>query len=63
MNKQTSTKMINIPSYITDTYYAYRMPRLIIKPQSSGNDAKTNILNLSTVAEALNRPVECKLSN
>lgn len=58
--------MINIPSYIEDPSYRYasafpafltllryRMPKMVVKKESRLNGAKTNIFNITDVAQAL----------
>ncbi|KAH0792346.1 eukaryotic translation initiation factor 5-like [Histomonas meleagridis] len=40
-----------------DEHYRYKMPRITARPQSSGNGAKTSILNGKAVAKAIGRPV------
>jgi len=42
--------MLNIPSYIEDNNYRYRMPKMQLKIESKGNGIKTNIVNLDKVA-------------
>jgi translation initiation factor 5 len=53
--------MINIPSYITDPNYRYRMPKMILKIEGKGNGIKTNITNLVDVAQSLRTDSECNL--
>jgi len=50
--------MVNIPSTHSDPQYRYKMPRLVIQNQSSGNGKKTCIVNMADVARALKRPPE-----
>eukprot|EP01067_Filipodium_phascolosomae_P002201 Filipodium_phascolosomae@DN2325_c0_g1_i1.p1 len=45
--------MINIPSYITDPNYRYRMPKVVAKIEGRGNGIKTNVANMAEVAAAL----------
>ncbi|KAH0792442.1 Eukaryotic translation initiation factor 5 [Histomonas meleagridis] len=40
-----------------DEHYRYKMPRITARPQSSGNGAKTSILNGKAVAQAIGRPL------
>ena len=53
--------MLNIPSYIDDPSYRYKMPRLITKVEGKGNGIKTNLVNLIEAAKALRVPVQCSV--
>eukprot|EP01066_Platyproteum_vivax_P000769 Platyproteum_vivax@DN10852_c0_g1_i1.p1 len=48
--------MLNIPSYIEDPNYRYRMPKLVAKVEGRGNGIKTNVVNMVDIATALKRP-------
>jgi len=50
---------VSIPSTIREANYRYRMPRMILRVESSGNGVKTNITNLVKVAEALDANPDC----
>lgn len=52
--------MINIPSYISDPNYRYKMPKMILKTESKGNGIKINITNLVDVADKLQTNPECR---
>lgn len=54
-------KGLNIPSYIEDPNYRYKMPKLILKIEGKGNGIKTNIVNLNDAAKALGVPAEYPL--
>ena len=51
--------MLNIPSYIEDPSYRYKMPRMILKIEGKGNGIKTNVVNMQDVSKALRVPTEC----
>ncbi|CAD8087612.1 unnamed protein product [Paramecium primaurelia] len=48
------TVYVNIPSYIEDSNYRYKMPKPQLKIEGRGNGIKTNIMNLHEIAKALN---------
>lgn len=52
---------VNIPSYIQDPAYRYTMPKMSLANESRLNGAKTNIVNLSDVANALRVPASAIL--
>jgi translation initiation factor 5 len=45
--------MINIPSYIKDSSYRYKMPKMVLKQESRLNGVKINIFNLDDVSKSL----------
>lgn len=47
---------INIRRDVKDSFYRYKMPRLISKIEGKGNGIKTVIPNMSDIARALSRP-------
>lgn len=54
-------KNLNIPSYIEDPNYRYKMPKMILKIEGKGNGIKTNIVNMQEVSKALRVPTEYPL--
>ena len=52
---------LNIPSTIKDPHYRYKMPKIQVVSQGSGNGMKTGWINLPEVSDALKVPVECPL--
>jgi translation initiation factor 5 len=53
-----SGKMINIPSYVKDPNYRYKMPKMDLRQESRLNGVKTNVENLEDIAKALRVPGE-----
>lgn len=47
---------VNIDRSITDTFYRYKMPKLIAKVEGKGNGVKTVVVNMTEVAKAIGRP-------
>ncbi|CDW58076.1 eukaryotic translation initiation factor 5 [Trichuris trichiura] len=60
--KVTTTKRLkieqpfNINRNVDDTFYRYKMPRLLAKVEGKGNGIKTVVANMSEIAKALHRP-------
>ena len=52
---------LNIPSTIKDPHYRYKMPKIQVVSQGSGNGIKTKWLNLPEVTNALKVPIEYPL--
>ena len=50
--------MLNIPSYVEDPSYRYKMPRLQTRIEGRGNGIKTALPNMFDVARYLRVPVE-----
>ncbi|PVU86168.1 hypothetical protein BB560_006801 [Smittium megazygosporum] len=50
--------VINIRRDIQDSYYRYKMPKLLSKIEGKGNGIKTVIPNMSEIARSLSRPPE-----
>ena len=51
-----AVQLINIPSYIEDPTYRYKMPKPFLKIEGKGNGIKTNLLNLHEIAKSLKCP-------
>ncbi|KAI9032528.1 translation initiation factor [Phycomyces nitens] len=47
---------INVRRDVKDSFYRYKMPRLIAKVEGKGNGIKTVIPNMTDIARALSRP-------
>lgn len=47
---------VNINRNVTDMFYRYKMPKIIVKVEGKGNGIKTRIVNMSEIAKALVRP-------
>lgn len=47
---------LNVNREVEDSFYRYKMPRLLAKIEGKGNGIKTVIPNMMEVARALNRP-------
>lgn len=54
--------LVNIPSYIEDPNYRYKMPKPLLKIEGKGNGIRTNLVNLHEIAKALNCPDQCNLN-
>ena len=53
-----ATGELNIPSTVKDPHYRYKMPKIQITTQGSGNGIKTNWVNLPEVSNALKVPLD-----
>ena len=53
-----ATGELNIPSTVKDPHYRYKMPKIQITNQGSGNGIKTNWVNLPEVSNALKVPLD-----
>ena len=54
-------ELVNIPSYITDPGYRYKMPALKLQTIGVGNGIRTKIINLIEIAKALKLPTNYPL--
>lgn len=52
---------LNIPSSVNDPHYRYKMPKIQVAVQGSGNGIKTKWINLVEVSNALKVPTEYPL--
>lgn len=50
---------INIRRDVKDSFYRYKMPKLISKVEGRGNGIRTVVPNMSDIAKSLNRPPAC----
>jgi translation initiation factor 5 len=55
-----SKGLLNIPSFVEDPNYRYKMPRPELKIEGRGNGIKTNLVNLSDIAKSLRVPPDCR---
>ena len=51
---------LNVNRAVQDSFYRYKMPRLIAKVEGKGNGVKTVIPNMVDIARALGRPPTCE---
>jgi translation initiation factor 5 len=59
MSNKKEAALVNIPRQVDDTFYRYKMPRLLTKIEGRGNGIKTVLLNMSDIAAAFGRPASC----
>ncbi|XP_063728629.1 uncharacterized protein LOC134856217 [Symsagittifera roscoffensis] len=48
--------MVNVNSEVTDSFYRYKMPRILAQVEGKGNGIKTVTVNMVDIAKALSRP-------
>lgn len=51
--------LINVPSYIKDPLYRYKMQPIKLKIEGRGNGIKTNILNMLEISDKLEVRPDC----
>ena len=54
---------LNVNRNVQDSFYRYKMPRLVAKVEGKGNGVKTVIPNMVDIARSLERPPTCKFSS
>lgn len=58
---EDKSNWVNMPTTIKDPLYRYKMPPMKLKIEGRGNGIKTNIVNLSVVAQELEVQADCTL--
>ena len=48
--------MVNVNSEVTDSFYRYKMPRILAQVEGKGNGIKTVTVKMVDIAKALSRP-------
>jgi len=56
--QKTNAQFVPVPRNVEDPFYRYKMPVLRVKVQGRGKMIKTVLLNLDSIAHALERPVD-----